>query len=200
MKKLIIVVALIALALVGWKLVSPLFLDQVIDESLPFDLDVAMDADTIAAMSESDKMKMEREVLEVLAEEPDVVVSDTMEKMMADIPTEEVAPEPILIGSGEFNGTDSFHQGSGEAKIYSVGDANFLRFENFSVTNGPDLRVYLSKEANPDKEAVKNGLEVARLKGNKGNQNYELPTSADEYKSVVIYCKPFGVVFAIANL
>ena len=40
------------------------------------------------------------------------------------------------------------------------------------------------------------------LKGNIGNQNYEIPVNVDVtgYGSVVIYCAPFHVIFATAPL
>jgi len=71
-----------------------------------------------------------------------------------------------------------------------------LRFENFEVTNGPDLRVYLTSEGD-----VKNGLHLERLKGSKGNQNYLLENiDLQIYDTVVIYCQPFGVYFGEAQL
>ncbi len=43
---------------------------------------------------------------------------------------------------------------------------------------------------------------VARLKGNVGSQNYDLPADVDlsRFRSVVIYCKQFSVVFSSAEL
>jgi len=40
------------------------------------------------------------------------------------------------------------------------------------------------------------------LKGNVGNQNYEIPGDAEigQFGSVVIYCQPFHVVFSTATL
>ena len=145
----------------------------------------------IDAMSEEEKMEMERKIIEEMADEPDTVME------------EEKPVEPTALANGSFEGADSFHQGSGTATLYAFeGDSHILRFEDFSVTNGPDLRVYLTKEANPTKDQVKAGLEIARLKGNKGNQNYALPAEVDPsaFKAVVIYCNPFSVVFATANL
>jgi hypothetical protein len=45
-------------------------------------------------------------------------------------------------------------------------------------------------------------LDLGSLKGNQGNQNYEIPEGVDlsEYNGVVIYCLPFHVVFATATL
>jgi hypothetical protein len=80
-----------------------------------------------------------------------------------------------------------------------------LRLEDFNAKNGPDLFVGLSGHAMPrsSDEVHQSGyLELARLKANQGNQNYELPADFDlsQYKSVVIYCRAFNVVFSSAEL
>ena len=80
-----------------------------------------------------------------------------------------------------------------------------LRFEDFRVTNGPDLRVILATHPDPqDRNDVhtRDYVELGKLKGNIGNQNYPLPEglSPDGFGSVVIYCKPFQVVFSVAPL
>ena len=45
-------------------------------------------------------------------------------------------------------------------------------------------------------------VDPAKLKGNIGNQNYVVPADADisTFQSVVIYCKPFRVIFCVAPL
>lgn len=73
------------------------------------------------------------------------------------------------------------------------------------MQNGPDLYVYLSGHPMPRSSAQlheQGAFEVARLKGNVGDQNYALPADLDlsTYRSVVIYCKRFGVVFSTAEL
>ena len=63
--------------------------------------------------------------------------------------------------------------------------------------------MYLSKTADVNTaDDLGEYIELAKLKGNKGTQNYEIPDGVDasEYNSVVIYCKPFHVVFNTANL
>jgi len=71
-----------------------------------------------------------------------------------------------------------------------------LTFENFQVTNGPDLRVYLTSDGN-----VKNGIHLENLKGSKCSQNYSLDDiDVGVYDVVVIYCQPFGVYFGQAEL
>ena len=46
------------------------------------------------------------------------------------------------------------------------------------------------------------GLELGSLKGNKGDQNYDLPTTADlnQYQAVLIYCERFHAIFGVARL
>ena len=44
--------------------------------------------------------------------------------------------------------------------------------------------------------------DLGKLKGNIGNQNYTVPDGVDvsAQMSVVIYCKPFSVIFSVAPL
>jgi hypothetical protein len=116
----------------------------------------------------------------------------------------EAATEWVTVGQGTFVGADSFHLGSGDAIILQQGDQSVLRFENFDVTNGPDLHVILSSNPNPtsSSDIGDDYIDLGSLKGNQGNQNYEIPADVDlsQYSSVVIYCMPFHVVFSTATL
>ena len=111
-----------------------------------------------------------------------------------------------VLSSGQFRDGDSFHKGSGKADVYPLADGSYvLRFEDFQVTNGPDLHVYLAKHPDPatSQEVNNNGyLDLGGIKGNQGSQNYVIPAGTDIslYKSVVIYCQPFHVVFSVAPL
>ena len=112
----------------------------------------------------------------------------------------------MVLSMGNFRDADSFHRGSGTATVYQLEDgSHVLRFEDFRVTNGPDLRVLLSKAAdiaNKGEFQQYEYVELDRLKGNIGNQNYVIPADLDvsEYGTVVIYCKPFHVLFSVASL
>src|SRR3989338_8723093 len=109
--------------------------------------------------------------------------------------------EPTVELSGSFKDADSFHSGSGTATVYVLPDGKrVLRFEDFSVTNGPALSVYLVRSI--DGNVDSGFLDLGKLKGNKGNQNYDLSEDIDlaSYKSVIIWCVPFGVTFATASL
>jgi hypothetical protein len=74
-----------------------------------------------------------------------------------------------------------------------------LTLTRFAVNNGPDLRVYL---APGDGKDVGRHIDLGGLKGNKGNQKYDVPRSADlgKYRTVVIWCRSFTVAFARARL
>ena len=105
---------------------------------------------------------------------------------------------------GQFRGADDFHRGSGTATIFRTPDDKLvLRLTDFMVTNGPALSVLLSSAPAPaSSQQLGDYIDVGALKGNIGNQNYEIPDGTDlsAYNSVVIYCVPFHVVFATATL
>ncbi|HEX5920671.1 MAG TPA: DM13 domain-containing protein [Nitrososphaeraceae archaeon] len=100
---------------------------------------------------------------------------------------------------GNFVGAgDGFHNVEGVAKVITLSDGKtFLRLENLKATNGPDLYVYLS--TGKDSSDIVN---LGRLKGNIGNQNYEIPTGTDlsKYNTVLIWCKAFSTLFGSATL
>ena len=111
---------------------------------------------------------------------------------------------PAAVAMGTFRDADEFHRGSGSATIFRGPDGNhILRFEDFMVTNGPALSVLLSTATGvTSSENLGEYLDLGPLKGNIGNQNYEVPAGTDvgAYRTVVIYCVPFHVVFATAPL
>jgi hypothetical protein len=101
--------------------------------------------------------------------------------------------------SGEFQGADEFHFGEGRAIIAETADGLVLRVEDFSVLNGPDLHVYLSTSPDGYTDAA---IDLGKLKATDGSFNYDLPARLDpgSIASVVIWCQPFGVQFALAEL
>jgi hypothetical protein len=112
-------------------------------------------------------------------------------------------PEKTL-ASGTFHSVA--HTGTGSANIYQLSDGKrILRLTNFQTSNGPDVRVYLTEahDATDNETVTKAGyLEIAPLKGNIGDQNYELSSGVDltRYHAVTIWCKRFSVNFATAPL
>ena len=93
---------------------------------------------------------------------------------------------------------DGFHKAEGVAKVINLAHGKtFLRLENLKATNGPDLYVYLSTD-----KGVSDFVNLGRLKGNIGNQNYEIPPGTDlaKYDTVLIWCKAFWTLFGSAKL
>jgi hypothetical protein len=107
---------------------------------------------------------------------------------------------------GTFADADGVHRGSGTATLFElVGGASVLRFTDFDVTNGPDLKVWLVKAeevASSSDVTASEWVSLGPLKGNKGDQNYIIPedVNADDYPSVVIWCEQFSVLFSAAKL
>ena len=114
------------------------------------------------------------------------------------------APQPTFAArltlQGQFHGADDFHFGRGKALLIETAPGQYaLRFEEFSVRNGPDLYVYLSTDPEGYGE---DPLELGTLKATDGAFNYDLPPGTDvaRFKSAVVWCKQFSVLFASAPL
>ena len=186
-----VIVVAIPVAWAAWWFLSPLVIDDVVDEDFP----MSFNAELPAGMTQQEA---EDEMVEAAAvDEP---VDEEMPEPMAS------PAAPVKVKAGSFTDADRFHKGSGSATIYRGSDgALLLRFEDFSVTNGPALKVILSPHPNARNSAevhLEGYVHLGDLKGNIGNQNYELPADLDlsTIGSVIIYCEPFSVVFSVAPL
>ena len=110
------------------------------------------------------------------------------------------------IETGTFHG--KVHNTSGRATIYQEADGRLLlRLTNFKTSNGPDVHVVLiaAKDAGDDANFLKTSverLELGSLKGNEGDQNYEIPAGTDlkKFQTVSIYCERFNANFGAAPL
>lgn len=197
-----IIIGVIVLGIIGvaaaFPLWRPLFFDDVVDEAFPAgfaDLPEDQQAELRTMMEENEEMAME--VAEAMVED-DTEMDDDMPPMPDDA-------EPMVLSSGEFGEFDPVHAGSGTATIYELPDGSrVLRFEDFRVTNGPQLHVLLTANEPDDiRESPDEGyIDLGPLSGNVGNQNYEIPddVNLDEFSFVVIYCVPFHVNFSHAPL
>ncbi len=106
--------------------------------------------------------------------------------------------DPVSLAGGTFVGQDG-HAGSGKAEVVeSPGGERNLVFTEFDVDPGVDVEVYLT----PDPGSVDDRVELGGLKGNVGDQQYAIPADADlgRYDSVVLWCTPFTVRIATAEL
>ncbi|WP_335872927.1 DM13 domain-containing protein [Bacillus sp. 2205SS5-2] len=171
MKKGLITIAAMVLLGIGWYLISPLFINEVVNEE-PIMMET--DDSDMKEMESSDRAK------------EDEAASSSKEMMTEDTKDE---TESLM---GMFMDGDSSHKASGEVLV----SADHIRLENIEVTNGPDLYVYLVDKG----QETKQGVSLGKLKGNIGNQNYELPagTEIKEGMKIVIWCKQFNVDFGYA--
>lgn len=165
---------------IAYYLLSPLWVNVKVDESFPTAMPAEVSVQATQAMSTA------------MAEPT---------KMM-----EEAMPEAemTLLAQGSFY--DIIHVGSGQALFYQLADGTrILRLQDFEVDNGPDLHVYLVPNdpvATSVGVDIPGAIDLGKLKGNIGDQNYEIPADLDlsQFKSVVIWCQPFRVPFIAAPL
>lgn len=126
-------------------------------------------------------------------------------------PATDGEPKRVELAAAEF--IDAEHDTSGRAVIYLREDGSrYLRLEGFETSNGPDVHVWITdQESGGGCEGCQDSwgiyddgdyVRLGELKGNQGDQNYEIPADADlaEMKSVVIWCDRFNVAFGTAAI
>lgn len=196
MKQMVILIAIVVALAAGWFFVSPLFIDETVDEGLDFVLDDGgIDMDAVMQMPEDKRQSMQQSIMEAAAAAPDRSAADGMPDAA-----------PTIVAEGRFVDADVIHKGSGSALLYRLpDDSHVVRFEDFRTTNGPALVVYLARHPSPATadDVIDGGfVKLGDLKGNVGNQNYRVPDETDVagYNSVVIWCELFDVLFSPAAL
>lgn len=178
--------------------ISPLLINTVINEPLP-PSSVSSDFQRFMNMTEDERIEAannmtqkQKEIIMTVAAKDNDTVSENLS-----VATMSASSNEILIGNFVGAG-DGFHNAEGVAKIIQLADGtDILRLENFKATNGPDLYVYLSTDkTNADI------VNLGRLKGNIGNQNYLIPAGTDikKYNTALIWCRAFSVIFGSAQL
>lgn len=131
---------------------------------------------------------------------PERLVID--QKVNEQFPTASAASNKLA--SGQFH--SGAHETKGTATVFQLADGKkTLRLTDFATSNGPDVHVYLvaADDAKDNDAVTKAGfIDIGSLKGNIGDQNYDLPANADltKYRAVTIWCKRFSVNFGTAPL
>lgn len=131
-----------------------------------------------------------------VAEPPPAFVSELAQ-------AEDMPVADFSMRSGDFVSRE--HPTSGQAMILDDGAGTaVLRLENFATDNGPDLKVFMvaAPADTPDSAIADDYIDLGRLRGNIGDQNYVIPagTDLDRYQTVVIWCDRFNVSFGVASL
>lgn len=130
-----------------------------------------------------------------------LVISKTVDEPFPAM-AEEREPSKLLTGRFHSNA----HETNGVATIYRLDDGrHVLRLTEFSTSNGPDVRVYLvaAQDVQEEDAAKAAGIvDLGALKGNVGDQNYDIPAGLDlhKYRAVSIWCRRFSVNFGAAPL
>jgi hypothetical protein len=196
-----VIVLVVPFVLVNWWLISPYFVDDVVDEAF--------------STSISEQTVVDNDLPVVVPSEttapPAAATPPTPQEAAAPAAGEPIEPEPqpaapsagpVLLGAGQFVGLAG-HSGTGDAGIFENPDGSLvLRFENFDIENGPDLEVYLVP--GPDQVSLVDGsIPLGALEGNIGDQTYELPPGtelAPGAYTALVWCEAFSVEFVGATI
>jgi len=190
---------------------SPLFISTEVNEPLPTSAVESEVYQKFITMSEEEKLDTakqmspeEREEIMTTASKINNSVNESMDQIPQQQQQQQQTQNTITTAStlrtGSFVGVrDGIHNAEGEAKVipFQNENSNILRLENLRVTNGPDLYVYLATN-----KTASDFVNVGKLKANNGNQNYDIPAGTDltNYDTVLIWCRPFSVLFGSAEL
>jgi len=210
-----VIVLVVPFVIVNWWLISPYFIDEVVDED--FSTSISEQIATADETPVDPAASVAPEVEEESTTGSTPAVTDTLpptepveedqattssEPAAADEPSPPPPSEPVLLGAGQFVGLAG-HDGTGDAGIFRNPDGSLvLRFENFDIENGPDLEVYLVP--GPDQTSLPEGsISLGALKGNIGDQNYELPPGTELTPgayTALVWCEAFSVEFVGATI
>ena len=182
-----------AVLVVGFLAFRPdkLFVDDVVDESLDDAFAVAAEAET-STTTTTTRAPTTTSNANTDVETPTTTSTTTT--------TTEPAG-PVAVTTGSFFGID--HSAEGTATVYEQDGSFVLRFEDDTdIQNGPDLYVWLLASDDYGGGSPDDFLDLGKIKGNVGGQNYELPAEFDPdvHRFVLIWCLRFRVPFAAAPL
>jgi hypothetical protein len=202
-KAIIVVIIIAAIAIpVGIYTASPLLINTTVNEPLPTSsvTDLQKFQEFMSMNSEHERVEKGQQMT---PEEKNAILrgaaqtnGNTVNQNMTDAATT-LAYKPLVIGN-LIGANDGIHNAEGLAKVIRLDDASMiLRLENFKATNGPDLYVYLATD-----NSASDFVNLGRLKGNIGNQNYDILEGTDfsKYDTVLIWCQAFSVLFGSAKL
>src|SRR5918999_832057 len=192
----IVAIAVIIAGAGAFYLVSPLFISTQVNEPLPTSVLQSESYQRFISMNEEEKMQAAKQMS---SQERDTImtvaarINNSIDESMDQTLVQQQQPQnitaltnttPNILRTGSFVGAgDGIH--------------NAERLENLRVTNGPDLYVYLATD-----KSASDFVSLGKLKANNGNQNYNIPSEIDltKYDTILIWCRPFSVLFGSAEL
>lgn len=169
------IVLIIAAVGIAYWLISPIFRETFLDEPLP------PFGDAMDSMSQQELDEFHRQ-------------TDALQGTGTDR-NEAMPLSPTILAQGVM--MPRAHEVSGRALVVDTGSSRILRFEDLDTINGPDLRIYLSKDLSDD-----DVIDLGPIRATNGNVNYGMPSDVDisEYKYAMIWCRAFSVLFSFAVL
>jgi hypothetical protein len=194
---LVVGVPLIA---VTWWLISPFFIDDVVDDDFATSISAAAEGtgDPAATTVVPPATKPVPDPSSPAAPPPVDPAPPSTATTVAPPPSD----EPVLRGSGTIRGLAG-HRGTGDAGIFALADGtNALRLENLDIQNGPNLQLYVVRGAD-QREPIGGSLHLGALRGNVGNLTYAIPNAyeiAPGDWTVLVWCEAFSVEFVAATL
>jgi hypothetical protein len=101
-----------------------------------------------------------------------------------------------LLKQGTFSGNMNYTV-TGSVRLYESQGKNYIYFENFNSTNGPDLKVYVATT-----NSATQFVNLGSLKGASGTQVYLInnPPDFNQYNKVLIWCQQFSVLFGTSTI
>lgn len=207
--KIGILAAIVIIISIGaYYLISPLFISTEVNEPLPTSIMESDAYQKFITMNEEQKMQAAKQMS---SEERDNIMTDAAKRNNSINETMDVVQQQQqqtqntttirtanALRTGSFVGVgDGIHNAEGMVKVIPLdNENNILRLENLRATNGPDLYVYLATD-----KTASDFISLGKLKANNGNQNYDIPSGTDlaKYDTILIWCRPFSVLFGSAQ-
>lgn len=178
MIKYVLITILVALAgLFAWWTLSPLFIDVEVHDELP----------TNTLPPDQNAPEEEKLTGPELESTNDSIARDTALTELPETSTERLYPIAHTPG----------HSATGNIRVVETPEEKIIRYEDYDGTNGPDLKIYLSKDLDAN-----DFIDLGPSRANKGNVNYSVPLDVDidAYQYVLTWCEAFGVLFDYAKI
>ena len=184
MKKNLTILGLLLGAAALWYFVSPLFNTIEVDDEVPMTIEPALMPSGTETLSPTDQAELAT-AMKASAEMETTAMTEPM-------PT----TKPVVSQLSQVMGTIG-HPAEGTVRVIETADGPVIRYENFKTINGPQLHLYLAKDL-----AATEYIDLGPIRGTEGNINYTVPEGVDltEYRYVMYWCVPFGVLFNYADL
>lgn len=210
MKKIILIIIALLILGVGYYAISPLFRNVEVNDAVPVSVGAVEEAkemeevmfDSTTHLTPEEREDMDKQVMEANKEEKEPMNEEMpdkeMQKEMKEDMEESEETTSVTQGPTSHPVMETFgHPAEGTVRVFDTADGQVIRFEDFKTINGPQLNLYLAK----DLEATEY-IDLGPIRGTEGNINYTVPEGVDlsEYRYVMHWCVPFGVLFNYADL